>query len=103
MNTGIELIAKERQEQIEKHQFTPESAIFGNRDGELLKAAHAMVHEKPKIMDFPVDWRDNEITHKMMNKPLKERLIIAGTLLAAEIDRLNYIEEYEVDNRSKSI
>jgi hypothetical protein len=29
----------------------------------------------------------------MRHKPYKERLIIAGALLAAEIDRVQYLEE----------
>ena len=33
-----------------------------------------------------------ELFKKMCNKPYKERLVIAGALIAAEIDRLNAIE-----------
>jgi len=61
----------------------------------LTKAAAALTVEygnalasevmKPKDWDFTT-WR------KMMKKSYKKRLIIAGALIAAEIDRMNMIE-----------
>lgn len=106
--TGIELIAQERAEQIEKHGRTIENdAIINNGvyeiEGEtfyvpqLAHAAHllvepdgSMLREQQYLDTFiPHGW-DKEIWDKIVKKPYKERLIIAGALIAAEIDRLNY-------------
>ena len=40
---------------------------------------------------FPAKW-DNDVCRKMIKKSYKERLIIAGSFMAAEIDRLQYEE-----------
>lgn len=63
MNTGIDLIKKEREEQILK-----------------------------RLSVMPSDW-DDTISLKMCSKSYKERLIIAGALIAAELDRLTAIGE----------
>lgn len=98
MKTGIELIAEERQEQITKHGRTIKSDVRANNSEELATAAHALLGIYPDaeeadrtIGEFPAGW-NNAICKKMANKPYKERLIIAGALIAAEIDRLNAIE-----------
>lgn len=96
MKTGIELIAQERREQIEKHGRTVELDFANNNRGEMLEAAMALMEEG--LMDIekevlrPDGW-DQNIWNKMMSKPQKERLIIAGALLAAEIDRLNALSD----------
>ena len=41
---------------------------------------------------MPSDW-DDTISLKMCSKSYKERLIIAGALIAAELDRLTAIGE----------
>ncbi len=41
---------------------------------------------------MPKEW-DKTITEKMLNKNYKQRLVIAGALIAAEIDRLELIEK----------
>lgn len=92
MKTGVELIAAERQEQIEKHGRTISQDVVYNSGIEkpLTKAASALTIEHGTLaMDFmcPANW-DKEIWDKMMRKSYKERLIIAGALIAAEIDRL---------------
>lgn len=95
MKTGIELIAEERQEQIEKHSISIEHDFIYNSGFEkpLSKAASALTLEHrntiASILMRPKGW-DDEIWLKMMNKSYKERLIIAGALIAAEIDRLQY-------------
>ena len=91
MKTGIKLIAQERREQIEKHGRTLEKDKKFNCAGELALAAEmllASVHEggiDPE--DYPYGW-DKEICDNMLRKDYKDRLIIAGALIAAEIDRL---------------
>lgn len=88
--TGIELIAKERQEQIEKHGKTAAYDESHNQDRALVKAAIALLQEHPSIIDFPESWLVNTLTHKMRNKSYGERLVIAGALIAAEIDRITH-------------
>lgn len=92
MKTGIELIAQERKEQIEKHERTIEQDATWNTEGQLSDAAAKLcVHDVGGYWGtdlLPFAW-DQAIWDKMTNKPYKERLIIAGALIAAEIDRLN--------------
>lgn len=83
--TGIELIAEERKEQIEKHGFdvTKDS---GYNDNELIKAALFAIN--PNQFEWPFYWME-EFREKIKNKPNDvERLKIAGALIAAEIDRI---------------
>lgn len=92
MKTGIELIAQERKEQIEKHGWT---------------SAHDLGHNMADLKDaalfcltlntnhYPVDW-DNWFKEKVADKEMRlsreefeiEMLKIAGAFCAAEIDRL---------------
>ena len=93
MKTGIELIAQERQEQIEKHGRTVESDIEINKAWQLSTAASVLANQffkspRQKLNLMPDNW-DDEICLKMCNKPYKERLIIAGALISAELDRIN--------------
>jgi hypothetical protein len=92
--TGLELIALERIEQIEKHGRTLEIDRRVNPNGELCWAASLLLVTEDQ--ESPMDilgatvlkgW-DQVILAKMAAKPYKERLIIAGALIAAEIDRL---------------
>jgi predicted HTH transcriptional regulator len=90
--TGAELIAKERQEQIEKHGRTVQMDVDHNRAYQLAEAASVLTTEKfrstkHRFSLMPDDW-DDEISLKMCKKGRKERLIIAGALIAAEIDRI---------------
>lgn len=92
MKTGIELIAIERQEQIEKHGRTIESDINNNKAYQLTEAAAVLLTEKVRSAKqrfslMPDDW-DDEISLKMCRKSRKERLIIAGALIAAELDKI---------------
>lgn len=93
MKTGIELIAEERQEQIEKHGFDLDKDADFYTNYELRDAAmYALTMAKnyyPQSWEFW--WHD-----KMMAKQDRmseeefyiEQLKIAGALIAAEIDRL---------------
>ncbi len=91
MKTGIELIAIERQEQIKKHGYT-NIEDERNDGGQLSYAAEMLLaQEHEEGIDsacFPDGW-SHDICVKMLSKPYKARLIIAGALIAAEIDRLN--------------
>lgn len=98
MKTGIELIADERREQIEKHGRTVEKDVEFNNRGELVVAAQSLcveslidIDDEDDIIHFddyrPFGW-DEKVWEHMAKKPYKERLIIAGALIAAEIDRI---------------
>ncbi|MBK8609124.1 MAG: hypothetical protein IPL84_04055 [Chitinophagaceae bacterium] len=82
--TGIELIAEERKEQLEKHSRTITEDVLFNRNGELVEGALATIFT---VYNFPPSW-DKDICEKIRKKPRFQRLIIAGAFLAAELDRL---------------
>jgi|GEM_PF-5559070 hypothetical protein len=82
--TGIELIAQERAEQIEKHGKTVEFDAKVNNHYQLRIVAKTLLEGKTC---FPDNWDEN-LLRKMFCKTYKERLIIAGALIAAEIDRI---------------
>ena len=97
--TGIELIAKERQEQIEKHGRTVEHDDLYNYNGQLAwAAAHLLAKDFSEQLDdcCPDGW-SQEIWDKMMGKSKVERLAIAGALIAAELDRIS-MQESEVSH-----
>jgi len=103
MKTGIELIAIERQEQLTKHGRTIKYDTNFNVHYQLSQAASVLVYNDPEELDASIAEADDErydfshvcppmwseaIFNRIMNKPYMDRLIIAGTLIAAEIDRL---------------
>ena len=91
MKTGIELIATERAEQIDKHGRTLGKDLHYNKKFQLAIAASIL--SQPDIFNpdgfdkCPQGW-DINIWQKMCSKGYHDRLIIAGALIAAEIDRL---------------
>lgn len=89
--TGVELIADERKEQIEKHGRSVEQDVALNTKGQLSVAAGILLQKIiPVNLDLiPTGW-NVFIWNRMLSKPYEERLIIAGALIAAEIDRINY-------------
>jgi len=91
--TGIELVAQERKEQIEKHGRTIELDKKFNYKFQLTDAVLSLTQPAIEFDDLeanrcPDDW-EHTIWNKMLNKPYKERLIIAAALLCAEIDRIS--------------
>lgn len=97
MKKGIELIAQERKEQIEKHGRTIENDSKSNKYHQLSEAA-AFLCNHPQHVNYdaddideftPFNW-DVDLFNKMKSKSYEQRLIIAGALIAAELDRLNY-------------
>lgn len=94
MKTGIEIIAEERERQIDVEGWTAEHDDAGNNDEQLALAA--------AMYALPSDYREHEYHVRNiwpwdMNwyKPTPEdrirELAKAGALIAAEIDRLNRI------------
>lgn len=96
--TGIDLIAQERQEQLTKHGRTVESDKEQNTEFQLPDAAAALAVPVPAGLEGaylqmqedhpPIGW-DRQIWGSMLRKSYKERLIIAGALIAAELDRIS--------------
>jgi hypothetical protein len=91
MKTGIELMAQERHEQLTKHGRTVELDVLLNTHCQLSDAASKLAVDDVggywPTDTCPVGW-NQDIWDKMTNKSYKERLIIAGALIAAEIDRI---------------
>ena len=108
MKTGIELMSIERQvKQIEKHGFTAEHHAMHPEwydKGQLLHAAvRLMDYDKDDITEVykklaPENW-DLVWWTNLCDKPKYERIIIAGALIAAELDRLNYLQENNTEGR----
>jgi hypothetical protein len=92
--TGVDLIEQERQEQIEKHGRSVEQDVALNTKGQLSVAAGILCQKTiPANLDLiPTGW-NVFIWNRMLSKPYKERLIIAGALIAAEIDRIDNLPE----------
>ena len=94
MKTGVELIATEREEQIVKHGKTIKSDVDLNRFDQLSIGAAKLAKPEPTLEDWvlcPRFW-DTDLWDRMLRKPYKDRLVIAGALIAAEIDRLQAID-----------
>jgi hypothetical protein len=91
MKTGIELIAEERQEQIEKHGRTIEHDVKHNNCGELIQAIEALVNDN--YSGFPQGW-DETICKKIFSKAGVEKLAMIGAFCAAEIDRVQYLKTF---------
>jgi hypothetical protein len=89
--TGIELIAIERKEQIEKHGWDL-TRDEDYKSGELVQAAIFCLNPTNSVL-WP--WHDNGIGthfyHKILGKTDQQRIVIAGAFCAAELDRLQYI------------
>ncbi|HWY11329.1 MAG TPA: hypothetical protein VN026_08390, partial [Bacteroidia bacterium] len=66
------------------------SDVKENAQKQLMFGAMALL--RSNLHEMPETW-DKGIVYKMIQKSYKERLIIAGALLCAEIDRLNAIGE----------
>lgn len=96
--TGIELIAKEREEQIIKHGKTVESDVRVNSQYELSDVAMGILYtplEVNPVKTFKaiLPYWDETFMDKVFGKTYKERLIIAGALIATELDRITAIED----------
>lgn len=98
--TGIELIAQERQEQIEKHGYSVDHDIKHERNENLLGVATCLIRDQwDGHYWYPESWKVDKkrnfrakVEAKRARMTAKEFKIaclkIAGALLAAEIDRL---------------
>lgn len=101
--TGIELIADERQRQIEKEGWTLKHDIFEHQHGQLADAAvsYALTEEERKKLchlaktdeDVPPTWPFEKAYWKPCPDDRIKELVKAGALIAAEIDRLLYLKK----------
>jgi hypothetical protein len=85
MQDGIKLISAEREEQIVVHGFTVDQDKKFNNRGELVQATRALLKPAPTLEDCPNGWLLSRWEH-MISKPFKQRLIIAGSFIAAQLD-----------------
>jgi len=92
MKTGIELIAQERKEQIEKHGFTPESDMLYVND-ELVQASKCCEEKVGRGVGFtnikhpwPKGWSRHH-ADTIRAKSDIGKLIVAGAFLLADDDR----------------
>lgn len=105
MKTGIELIAEERDRQINVEKWTIEGDAL-HKNGELADAAayYAMTEETISFIDnewgndmhlhiWPFDLKWLKRSHENRIRDLQK----AGALIAAELDRLIYLEENNVN------
>ncbi len=86
--SGIELIAIERQEQIDKHGYDCTSDSYNDEKQLSIAAILLLMENKMSHYGKPKNW-DDLLWNKMVTKSYKERLVIAGALIAAELDRIN--------------
>lgn len=93
MKTGMELIKKERREQIYKHRFSLKRDAEFYKNGELIQAAKHTLEKigkgpgfKSIKYPFPDGW-DVYFARTIRMKSDIEKLIVAGAFYMAERDR----------------
>lgn len=98
MKTGIELIQTEREEQIHKHGRTIMKDVAHNSNRippfnmlPLRVAAGRLMGVLSGVPYHP-EWNP-KLCGKMDNKTDIEKLVLAGAFIAAEIDRLQALEQ----------
>lgn len=90
--SGDELIAAERERQVLVHGHSIVQDAKRHKGGELVHMVEALIHHK---YGYTPDSISEAAINKMMEKSLVERLIYAGALIAAEIDRLNLLKQID--------
>lgn len=99
MKTGAELIAIERDEQINKHGYNVgNDTDYG--ENELIKAALFCINSQ--VFEWPFDWSSKSRDKILYSKDEVQRLTVAGAFIAAQIDRIQLIEQERVDADPKS-
>jgi len=94
--TAIDLITTERR----NHKYTVQEDAEYNPNGQLLEAATVLLRKDifAPTSVCPRGW-DMKYWHTLCAKPYSERLIIAGSLVAAEIDRREYKTNQIIHNQ----
>lgn len=96
--TGIELIAQERAEHTSKHARTILDDVKYNDENQLGLAAEGILnpYDEIRFALFPRGWSQKD-WNKMAGKTYRERLIIAGSFIAAELDRLTELDRRKTE------
>jgi hypothetical protein len=92
---GASLIARERGEHFTKHNRTIERDTKENTSGQLIEGAIILLQTKYKNdreVIAPTGW-SQEIFDRMARKSYEKRLVIAGSLIAAQIDLVRFGEQ----------
>ena len=96
---GVSQIYSEREKQIKKHGFDAENQAKNPQycgSGQLQYAAHTLldleVMGNVELIE-PLNW-DRERFIRLCEKPQEDRIRIAAALLAAELDRLEYLRNH---------
>ena len=88
---GIDKIKEERLEHLSKHKRSVLRDVKENSTGQLREGARKLlVHHPETLTEHQPEGWDKKLWAKMCNESYEKRLIIAGSLIAAEIDRINY-------------
>lgn len=97
--TGIQLITEERELQIKKLGFTLEYDLKNHNRGDLLRLASYLISADS---DYYPHAFNKDFVAQLFVKPRVEQLSIAGALIAAEIDYIQYHEHYhkQITNES---
>lgn len=93
--TGLSLINIERAEQLSKHGRSLSDDVQRNALRQLEMGAQKLLHEDHNMAltrELPPAGWNIQVWQHMCDKPYKERLVIAGALIAAAIDRQLLIE-----------
>lgn len=105
--TGAEMIAKERRRQIEKEGWTADHDA-NHEDGDLTMAAVAYAAYPDEVLvrveredgyEFIDPWPWDGAWDKRKKHRKLKRLVIAGALIAAEIDRIIANQEMQRASR----
>lgn len=102
MKTGIDLIKKEREKQLSKYSIEDDSIC--NCTCELSRVAERLLcynykSDSKYVLDISSERKSiierypNKKCEALISPSYKERLIIAGALIAAEIDRIIEIDK----------
>lgn len=106
--TGAELIAKERQRQIDEEHYSLEHDALYNSDGRLGSAAacyafpesiRQYIVEVYNRQSFPIFWPWPKNMWKPTPHDRIKELTKSGALIAAEIDRLLALQEQKAQER----
>lgn len=100
---GLRKIKQERREQIEKHGKSILHDIGHYQKGQLATAARVMMQTEivAPYVAAPDGW-DRDTWSRMCGKEYIDRLVIAGALISAEIDRLHYTRLIEINEEAFS-
>ncbi len=93
MKSGIELIAEERQRQLEVEEWTPEhDALHTDESLAVAASCYALPEQYDRAEYVDNLWMWAEGWWKPTPENRVRELVKAGALIAAEIDRLNQLK-----------